>query len=156
MPDLVTAAALFDLVSESWIERFTTALAAGRIPFYTVLTHNREISWRPPHMSDAEVIEAFERHFSSDKGFGPSVGGAASQMLGEKLRAAGYEVMRAPSPWVLGERDRALIAELAAGWAKAVRETGTVQESVIVDWQRARTNAAACRVGHEDLLALPR
>jgi hypothetical protein len=156
VPDLVTAAALFDLVSESWIARFTTALADGRIPFYTVLTHNREVSWQPPHASDAQMIAAFERHFGSDKGFGPSVGGAASQMLSEKLRAARYEVMRAPSPWVLGEGDRALIAELAAGWAKAVRETGTVQESVILDWQRARARAIACTVGHEDLLALPR
>jgi hypothetical protein len=156
VPDLVTAAALFDLVSESWIERFTAALTARRIPFYTVLTHDRETAWQPPHAADAAMIAAFESHFGGDKGFGPSVGGAASRMLSEKLRAAGYEVMRAPSPWMLGEQDRALIAELAAGWAKAVRETGEVKESVIVDWQSARANATACTVGHEDLLALPR
>jgi hypothetical protein len=155
-PHLVTAAALFDLVSEEWIARFTAALAAQRIPFYTVLTHDRETKWQPPHASDAAMIAAFESHFGGDKGFGLSVGGAASRILEEQLAQANYDVLRAPSPWLLDERDRALIAELAAGWAKAVRETGEIPESVIVEWQRARASAATCTVGHEDLLALPR
>lgn len=153
-PDLVTAAALFDLVSEEWIARFTSALAARRIPFYTVLTHDRQTQWHPPHKSDAAMTAAFESHFGGDKGFGPSVGGAASRMLGEKLEQAGYDVVRGTSPWMLGAEDRSLIAELAAGWAKAVHETGKVPEPVIRDWQAARAGAGtACTVGHEDLLA---
>jgi hypothetical protein len=155
-PDLVTAAALFDLVSEEWIARFTHALAAQHIPFYTVLTHDRETEWQPPHASDAAMIAAFETHFGGDKGFGPSIGGEASRMLGEELAQAGYDVARGRSPWVLGENDRALIAELAAGWAEAVRETGKVPEPVILEWQTARASAGTCTVGHEDLLALPR
>ncbi len=38
--DLVTASALFDLVSESYIKAFVRALAASGAAFYTVLTYN--------------------------------------------------------------------------------------------------------------------
>jgi hypothetical protein len=99
---------------------------------------------------------AFETHFGGDKGFGPSVGGRASAMIGEALEAAGYAVESAPSPWLLGAGDRQLVAAMADGWAQAVRETGRVSESTIEEWRAARSDGATtCIVGHEDLLALP-
>jgi hypothetical protein len=154
--DLVTAAALFDLVSAEWIGRFTRALSRSRLPFYTVLTHNAETRWLQPHPADAAMKAAFESHFGGDKGFGPSVGGRASAMIGNALEAAGYAVETAPSPWLLGAGDRQLIAAMADGWAQAVRETGSVPEATIEEWRAARSGGATtCIVGHEDLLALP-
>jgi hypothetical protein len=155
-PDLVTAAALFDLVSAEWIERFLSALTATRIAFYTALTHDALTEWSPPHPADAAMKSAFESHFGRDKGFGLSAGGAATSQLSDAFKRAGYIVERAPSPWVLGDRDAPLVAALADGWANAVRETGQVSESTIGDWVAARTAGdVACIVGHEDLLALP-
>ena len=154
--DLVTAAALFDLVSEEWIGRFTRALSRSRLPFYTVLTHNAETKWLPAHPADAAMKAAFESHFGGNKGFGPSVGGRATQMIGDALEAAGYAVERAPSPWLLGAGDRQLVAATAAGWAEAVRETGAVANATIDDWLATRSGGVTtCIVGHEDLLALP-
>ena len=57
------------------------------------------------------------------------------------------------SAWRLGAGDEALIAELAAGFAEAVRETGQVDASTIAQW-RAVTRTGAI-VGHADTLALP-
>jgi hypothetical protein len=154
--DLVTAAALFDLVSEEWIGRFTRALSRSRLPFYTVLTHNAETRWLPSHPADAAMKAAFESHFGGDKGFGPSVGGRASAMIGDALEATGYAVEHGPSPWLLGAGDRQLVAATAEGWAQAVRETGRVPEATIEAWRTARSDGATtCIVGHEDLLALP-
>lgn len=155
-PDLVTAAALFDLVSAQWIGRFASSLAAARIAFYTVLTHDAQTEWSPPHPADAAMKAAFESHFGRDKGFGASAGGDATRLIAEEFAKASYMVERASSPWVLGVNDRPLIAALAEGWADAVRETGAVPEPTIQEWLAARTAApAACVVGHEDLLALP-
>jgi len=155
-PDLVTAAALFDLVSEPWIERFVAALAQAKLAFYTVLTHDNTTAWLPAHPSDTEMHAAFESHFERDKGFGPSAGGRASSLIANALEKSGYIVECASSPWQLGHEDKALIAALAQGWADAVRETGKVPEAAIKAWLEARTaDGVTCTVGHEDLLALP-
>jgi hypothetical protein len=155
-PDLVTAAALFDLVSAEWIGRFVSALAAARIAFYTVLTHDARTEWSPPHPADAAMKAAFESHFGRDKGFGSSAGGDATRQIAEEFAKAGFMVERAPSPWVLGDGDVPLVAALAQGWGSAVRETGTASEATIGAWVEARTaGGVTCAVGHEDLLALP-
>jgi hypothetical protein len=155
-PDLVTAAALFDLVSAAWIARFVAALIEARLPFYTALTHDGGTQWNPPHPGDAAMHAAFGRHFGRDKGFGPAVGGAATGLIADGLAAAGYEITRVPSPWRLGDSEAALIGALADGWADAVRDTGDVAGVVIDEWVAARKRpGSACVIGHADLLAFP-
>jgi len=155
-PDLITAAALFDLVSAEWIERFINVLTQACLPFYTALTHSHVAEWSPSHPADTVMRAAFERHFSRDKGFGPSAGSHATELLAAKFSAAGYSVERRLSPWRLGAADAALIAVLADGWAQAVKETNEISPATLTDWLRARqTPGVSCIVGHEDLLALP-
>jgi len=156
LPDLVTAAALFDLVSETWIEHFTAALAHARLPLYTALNHDRVAEWTPPHAADERMAAAFKRHFGGDKGFGPAAGFSASKLIAGALAAKGYSIERDRSDWQLAAADRELIAALAEGWAKAVGETGEVQAAAISDWCDARKAAGvSCVVRHEDLLAWP-
>lgn len=156
-PDLVTAAALFDLVSAEWITRFVAALAKQKVAFYTALTHDSLTEWKPAHPADAAMRHAFESHFGTDKGFGPSAGAKAASLMTDAFTASSYRVSTAKSPWVLGSKDSALIGELAQGWASAVRETKAVPESIIGDWLKTRmADGTSCTVGHEDLLALPR
>ncbi len=156
-PDLVTAAALFDLVSVDWIARFVSTLAEKQIAFYTALTHDSITEWKPAHPADKTMVAAFESHFGRDKGFGPSAGAHAASLMAEKFADAGYKITTGKSPWVLDGKDRALIRELAHGWAVAVRETGSVPEAAITQWYEARTaDGTSCTVGHEDLLALPK
>jgi hypothetical protein len=62
-------------------------------------------------------------------------------------------VSEGDSAWRLGAGEEALIAELAAGFAQAVRETGLVDAPTIADWRAVSRTAAI--VGHADTLALP-
>lgn len=156
-PDLVTAAALFDLVSEEWIGRFTTVLAAARVPLYAVLDYDGTNIWTPSHPADAAMVAAFNRHQGSDKGFGSASGSRATNLLAERLAAAGYGIERAPSPWRLGAGETTLIRVLTQGFAEAVRETGEVPVANIEAWLKARmADGVTCTVGHEDILAVPR
>lgn len=152
--DLVTASALFDLVSAAFIERFADAAASVGAAVYVALDVDGTSTWSPPHPDDAAVAEAFRRHQGIDKGFGPALGPEASTVLATALAARGYDVRTEKSPWRLGPDQAALIAELAAGWAGAARAAGL--EAAVVDrWHAARRTASGCVIGHTDLFATP-
>jgi SAM-dependent methyltransferase len=155
-PDLVTAAALFDLVSAPWIERFASAVAGAGGAFYTALTYDGREEWTPQHPADDAITAAFHAHQRRDKGFGPSAGPRASALLEQAFTARSYKVRTADSPWRLGVREKAMIDELAAGIAQAARETEQVEDARIASWLAARGAGASAVIGHTDLLALPR
>lgn len=153
--DLVTAAALFDLVSVPWIERFAAGVRARRAACYAALTYDGREEWRPPHPADKAVTVAFQAHQRGDKGFGPAAGPDAGAALAQAFTAAGYDVRSAASPWRLGPDDTDLVNELATGVATAVRETGQVPDADVASWLGARGAGATVEIGHTDMLALP-
>ncbi|MFV0280192.1 MAG: class I SAM-dependent methyltransferase [Rhodoblastus sp.] len=152
--DLVSAAALFDLVSERWMRDFVEALARARTPFYTALTYNGVEIWSPGDARDAEILKSFHVHQARDKGFGPSAGPRASAVLARLLRAKNYEVAQGDSPWRLARADAALIGALADGVAQAAAETGFVAAERIAAWRAARARAEV-EIGHADIFAYP-
>jgi SAM-dependent methyltransferase len=152
--DLVTASALFDLCSASFIAAFAAAVAKRRAAFYTVLTYNGVQRWMPAHRADEAMLAAFHAHQATDKGFGVSAGPTSPGALAEAFAVRGYQVSEGDSPWDLGRGDQALIDALAPGFAGAVRETGTVPEGDIADWLAVARHGAL--VGHTDTLAVPR
>jgi hypothetical protein len=155
--DLVTAAALFDLVSHRLIELLAATVAAAGQIFYTVLTYDGTAVWKPEHPADTAMRAAFNQHQHGEKGFGPAAGPAATEALAAAFTRRGYTVTRGKSPWVLDHGFAALRRKLNEGWAEAVRETGLVPEAVVEEWLRHRRadDSAVAMIGHEDLLALP-
>lgn len=152
-PDLVTASAVFDLVSEEYIKVFVRALAASGAAFYTVLTYNGLQRWAPHRPSDNQIAGAFNRHQMSDKGFGPAAGPQAPSLLADYLRLAGYSVQEGDSPWRLGPTDRMLIEELQRGHAMAILEIGALDVKTVETW--VKTIRSAAEIGHTDTLAFP-
>jgi len=152
-PDLVTAAALFDLCSPAFIKAFARAVAARRAVFCTVLTYNGIQRWTPRQPSDGAMIAAFHAHQMTDKGFGSSAGPTAPAHLADAFRLSGYSVSEGESPWELSAGNIDLVRNLASGFADAVVETGKVDAKTIDAWRRVvRTGAV---VGHTDTLATP-
>lgn len=154
-PDLVTAAALFDLASKRWIERFVAALTSLRLPLYTVLTYDGRETWQPPHPADASMLAAFKHHQRSDKGFGPAAGPDATDVMAEAFRKSGFAVSTGDSAWRIGEKQGELAQTLAKGIADAVLETGQVDPAIVADWLTAKAGGATALVGHLDLWARP-
>lgn len=152
--DLVTAAALFDLVSKDWLQAFVSGIVASRTPFYTVLTYDGVETWSPRHPQDAPMLAAFHAHQARDKGFGPAAGPNATAVLATLFEAQGYAVTQGASPWRLGDHERAMIGALANGVADACAETGMVAPEAIADWRAARRHAEVV-IGHLDLFARP-
>jgi SAM-dependent methyltransferase len=151
--DLLTAAAFFDLVAASWLERFCGML---RSPLYTVLTYNGKEIWQPPEPMDAAMLTAFHAHQQTDKGFGAAAGPNAADVMETLLKARGFAVSTAQSPWKLDAADRNLIEQLAIGSAGAVLETKQVSVEDVTAWRQSRSGAQTCEIGHTDLYARPR
>ncbi|MEM1315125.1 MAG: methyltransferase domain-containing protein [Pseudomonadota bacterium] len=151
--DLVTASALFDLVSADWLARFAAALPP-RAAVYAALTYDGRETWSPAHAAEGAALTAFHAHMRRDKGFGPALGPDAPAALAAAL--ADRALTTAPSPWRLAEADRALIEQLADGATDAVRDTGALDPQTLEDWRETRRQAKAVAIGHADLLALPR
>jgi hypothetical protein len=148
---LVTASALLDLVSRAWIEALAGRLADAGVPFYAALSYDGTVAWDAAVPGDATVVAAFNRDQRRDKGLGPALGPEAPAALARALAARGYRVRAAPSPWRLGGAEALLQAALVEGIAEAAAPPA--------GWRQARLAASAasgCRVGHVDLLAVPR
>jgi hypothetical protein len=160
-PDLITAAALFDLVSPSWIERLAEAITRRKIPFYATLTYDGSDAGTPAHALDAVIIAALHTHQHHDKGFGPAAGPEAISVLQKAFATRGYDVRVAPSPWHLDRSDAEMLTILGDGVAIAVAETGLVAPSDIAVWKEFHMPGGKWRdvrwsVGHSDILAVPK
>ncbi|MGI9511187.1 MAG: class I SAM-dependent methyltransferase [Geminicoccaceae bacterium] len=158
----VTAAALLDLTSQSWLDQITER--CRDVPVLMTLSVDGRMTWEPAHSLDEPIDAAFWRHQKMDKGFGPSSGGDASRYLGERLGALGHEVRFAKSDWVFSAEDRAILAPLLQGIAGAAIEVVSAREFgenlPIKSWldhrlEDVRMGRLTMTVGHADLLGLP-
>lgn len=143
---LAACSALLDLVSAAWLEALAARLAAGGLGFYAALSYDGRMAWEPSLAQDDRVVAAFNADQRRDKGLGPALGPEAGPVAARIFAGQGFVVRMAPSPWRLPPGS-ALEAAAAAGVAAATGEAA---------WGQARAAAAAaCEVGHWDLLALP-
>jgi hypothetical protein len=158
--DLVTTSALLDLVSDSWLERLATEVAARRLPFYAALSYDGRISFEPSDPLDEAIVFAANEHQRRDKGFGPALGPAAATKTIARFERVGYSVMHAAADWVMEPNDRDMQAALLDGWAGAAREIGHQTPAEIAAWVTRRRDAlthgrSSIRVGHIDVFATP-
>ena len=149
---LVTASALLDLVSESWLRSFASRL---RVPFYAALTYNGQMEWSPSDSTDAGIVQAFNDHQHMDKGFGSALGPDAAATTRAIFDELGWTVLHAPSPWTLGVGQGKLQRELVTGIARAAAEAGHTEASSWGVRRADNAERATCVVGHEDVLVLP-
>ncbi len=165
--DLVTASALLDLTSESWLAALVDACRASGCGAHFSLSYDGVFRWlsqSPDSLQsgdpdDAFVLRAVNAHQLREKGLGPALGPTATRMAERLFREAGYRTWMAPSPWRLGPADQPLVRALVDGWERAATEERPRDADRIQAWAARRRTLAAdetLHVGHLDLLALPR
>lgn len=151
---LVTASALFDLVSADFIDD----LARSGIAVYAALNYNGITRWTPAHPLDDTVLQAFNQDQQRDKGFGPALGPESASYMIKAFTQAGYQVKQADSPWFLNGVDQAMVSMLIDGIADAVRDHALIDTQALLEWvdfRQSNTTTGTCTVGHTDILALP-
>jgi hypothetical protein len=159
---LVTASALLDLVSESWLRLLAAhCRGAGAAALFSI-TYNGQSSCDPAEPEDDMVRELMNLHQKTDKGLGGPAAGPDGWAVAERVfEEAGYRVERASSDWSLEPRDREFQRQLIEGWAYAAREIAPRETSVIEGWLKRRlahvdAGDSHIVVGHVDMAALGR
>ena len=159
---LVTASALFDLLSATFVDALVARLQSINkgwpTGLYAALNYDGTTTWQPAHAYDDVVLAAFNRDQQRDKGTGVALGPTAHTYLQHSLQQAGFNVQTAPSPWQLDGADKAMVEELINGIAAAVSVGYGLDAAELQQWREFRLAHAAtgsCTVGHVDVLALP-
>ena len=159
--DVVTASALLDLVSETWLaELLERCRGAGACVLFA-LSYDGRIACTPVDREDDRIRDLVNRHQRIDKGFGPALGPDAARESVRRLEALGYQVVSDTSDWTLGSGDEALQRQLIDGWAEAAAAMAPEDADAIEGW-RARRHAyvrgggSVILVGHQDVAGLLR
>jgi SAM-dependent methyltransferase len=156
--DLVTAAALLDLLDRRELTAVVDAVVAARVPALFSLTVEGRVELDPADGADAALGLAFDAHQQRDGRLGPRAAAAAAQLF----RRRGWAVIEARTPWRLDATvEPDLVTAWLEGWAGAAVEhdPGLGPEATAwLDRRRTRITTGAglgVEVGHVDLLARP-
>ena len=156
--DAVVCSALLDLVSAPWLEALASAI---RSPFAAFLSVDGREVWLPRHADDRLLARAFARDMGRDKGFGPALGPRAPAHALRLFSARGHRVLSAPSDWIIPRVGHAMLRAMVTGHAAAAAAALPAAADRIDAWRERRLDQIArgrlaLRIGHRDLLALPR
>jgi len=156
--DAVVCSALLDLVSRAWMENLAAAL---HVPFYAALSVDGRDHWLPRHPADRLVRAGFRRDQARDKGFGRALGPNAPAEAMRIFTARGFHIASAPSDWVIPRGALMMAHQLILGAAGAAMAALPARHGAIAAWREARHRQAmaarlAIRIGHRDILALPK
>lgn len=164
--DLVTASALFDLLSPGWVEALASRCQAQGCAALFALSIDGEIHFHDTagtaveNDDDRFAFAALAAHQRRDKGQGPALGSQAPNHLRQSFYRHGYRVREATTPWRLGPESLPLAEALLAGWHRALHEQVPEQRKRVDRWHGARLDAVmrgrlTLTVGHRDLFAIP-
>ena len=156
---LVTASALLDLVSESWLRLLAGRCRTVRAAVLFTLTYDGRSACNPVEPEDDMVRDLMNRHQMTDKGLGGPASGPQAWAVAERaFREAGYRVESASSDWSLKPSEQRFQRELIEGWARAGNEIAPQHAETIAGWLRRRLDHLAAGrsrivVGHRDMAA---
>lgn len=164
--DLVTASALLDLASASWVERLAEQCHAIQAAVLFVLNVNGH--WSITGIKDPldeTVRQAFNTHQTKSKGLGhgPALGPMAAFEAVDQFKGLGFQVQTRTSVWQLlagSAYTKALGFQLINGWHQAACELLPDQTHEFDVWfVRRQTQLASSQVGievgHTDFYAEP-
>lgn len=158
---LVTASALLDLVSASWLENIASECCRVEACALFALTYNGWNECEPHDPDDERVFALFNEHQLNDKGLGgPAAGPRGTDVAREAFVRAGFDVRSEPSNWHLAPDAREFQVQLIDGWASAAAEISPREQAMIERWKERRlahvhAGRSIVVVGHYDMAAVP-
>jgi hypothetical protein len=157
--DLITAAALLDLLDGVQVAAIVEAVVDAGLPALFALSVDGVVTFDPEDPDDVPVGEAFDDHQRRGDRLGPD----STRFTADLFRVHGWRVLEVPTPWRLDptDGDAALVESWLEGRAAAAAEDRPGLRPTAEAWLARRRAILAdglprVAVGHQDLLVLPR
>ena len=103
--DLLTAAAVFDLLNQSMLNQLVQTLAENQIALLSTINYEG-IAFQPTHSSDARYIQFYEDHMVRPQHFGQSLGPKTLDALIQICKDLELEFHVGDSHWQIGNEDQ--------------------------------------------------
>ena len=154
---LVTASALLDLVSASWLQALIRKARGARAAMLFALNVDGRTTWNPTDPGDESVHSLFSQHQRRDKGFGLALGPQAAAIALQHMASAGYQTLQTRSDWIIdGAQAAEMQRAMVEGMAAAALEQEPAARGAVQLWKARRlagVGATRLRVGHVDIVA---
>jgi hypothetical protein len=158
---LVTSSALLDILTADELVGVVDACVATGAPVLFTLDVTGEVELDPADPLDPDLGAAFDDHQRREARGSRLLGPDAPSLVASALRAHGYDVHAAASPWRLDAGMGELVSAWLDGWVAAATEQRPELTAPAHEWRTARAThlaegTLAVTVHHEDILAVPR
>lgn len=157
--NVITASALLDLASESWLRTLAARCHDAGAAALFALTYNGWSTCWPAEPEDDGIRDLLNRHQYTDKGLGGVAAGPdAAELAPRCFREAGFNVRTARTDWAIDSTHGEMQRMLVDGWSEAALELTPDGATVIEDWRRRRhghidAGRSRIAVGHVDMAA---
>lgn len=157
--NLLTASALLDLTSESWLNQLAGLVVEHHCSCLFALNYDGNIHWQPELDSDDTIKALLNQHQLKNKGFGNALGPEAGNYFASALKQRGRNSEADNSNWIINAQSQALQHAIVDGWAPASLEQDNSQGKLIEHWHGRRREIilqaqSSLTVGHLDVLSL--
>lgn len=157
---LVTASALLDLVSHSWLEHLVERCRAQRIALLFAISVDGRIRFDPPLHNDPLIVASFAKDQTLEKGLGAPLGATAPKHMKQLLSDHGFATVSGAADWHLDAGDATLQRMFLDSYTQAARQSEPAAIEEINAWLETRHALIAAgdhkiEVGHTDIFASP-
>lgn len=158
---LVTCAALLDVLTEDDVAVLAAVILDGRSPALLSLSVDGRVAWSPPDPVDVQVARSFDTHQQRDGRLGPTAARVLERLLSATSATDGLSVHTARTDWLLGPTTPRLLSRWLDERVASALEQEPRLGRAFTDWHgrrlaQLRAGQLHVRVGHVDLLAMPR
>lgn len=160
--DLVTASAVFDLLSKDMIQNLAQTFHENRLALLATLNYE-SMSYLPIDPADEQWIGLYEAHMQRQQEFGQALGPNCSAYLESCFaRLSGEQLLRAPSRWQIEPADTEMHRHLLGFMETSLLEITVNGHSGkdLTAWlehkkQQLKTQQLRLSVVHSDLFIAP-
>ena len=156
---IISYSAAIDLMSKSSIANSLSNMKKNNILFYS-LCFDGKVKWLPSNHFDKYILSFFNKHQTTDKGFGKALGYQAIDYLTMKAKKLGYEVTKKESTWNIvnfNEKDKYFMRRYVLDIKKALYHMEGIDRSMLSEWYLNKKECIDHKklklcVGHKDIL----